>query len=186
MFSHVMVGANDLDASRKFYDAVLGTIGIPAGVTDEKGRLFYLRRRGSSPSRSRSTVLRPPPPTAGRSGLPSRIRPAWTPGMRLASPTAGRPARILRACAKAAWGRCISPTCGIRPATSFAPFTAWAERNASHRSSCASLTMRALPVRASALVRAALAFHVRFAVRGPCTKKSRIVQPTVWTPSRTA
>jgi len=28
MFSHVMIGANDLEASRKFYDAVLGTLGI--------------------------------------------------------------------------------------------------------------------------------------------------------------
>ena len=46
MFSHVMVGANDLDTSRKFYDAVLGTLGIPAGVTDEKGRLFYLSPTG--------------------------------------------------------------------------------------------------------------------------------------------
>jgi catechol 2,3-dioxygenase-like lactoylglutathione lyase family enzyme len=46
MFSHVMVGANDLDASRKFYDAVLGTLGIPAGVTDEKGRIFYLSPHG--------------------------------------------------------------------------------------------------------------------------------------------
>jgi catechol 2,3-dioxygenase-like lactoylglutathione lyase family enzyme len=47
MFSHVMVGANDLDASRKFYDAVLGAIGIPAGVTDEKGRVFYLSPTGA-------------------------------------------------------------------------------------------------------------------------------------------
>ena len=46
MFSHVMVGANDLDASRKFYDAVLGTLGIPASITDEKGRLFYLSPTG--------------------------------------------------------------------------------------------------------------------------------------------
>ena len=46
MFSHVMVGANDLDASRKFYDAVLGTLGIPAAVMDEKGRLFYLSPTG--------------------------------------------------------------------------------------------------------------------------------------------
>jgi len=46
MLSHVMVGANDLDASRKFYDAVLGTLGIPAGVTDEKGRIFYLSPTG--------------------------------------------------------------------------------------------------------------------------------------------
>ena len=46
MFSHVMVGANDLDASRKFYDAVLGTLGLPAAVLDEKGRLFYLSQTG--------------------------------------------------------------------------------------------------------------------------------------------
>jgi catechol 2,3-dioxygenase-like lactoylglutathione lyase family enzyme len=49
MFSHIMVGANDLDASRKFYDAVRGTIGIPAGVMDEKGRLFYLSPTACSP-----------------------------------------------------------------------------------------------------------------------------------------
>ena len=46
MFSHIMVGANDLDASRKFYDAVLGTLGLPAAVLDEKGRLFYLSPTG--------------------------------------------------------------------------------------------------------------------------------------------
>ena len=31
MFSHVMVGTNDLEASKKFYDAVLGTLGISPG-----------------------------------------------------------------------------------------------------------------------------------------------------------
>jgi len=31
MFSHVMIGANDLEASRQFYDAVLGALNIPAG-----------------------------------------------------------------------------------------------------------------------------------------------------------
>jgi catechol 2,3-dioxygenase-like lactoylglutathione lyase family enzyme len=41
MFSHVMVGANDIAAAKKFYDAVLGAIGIPPGVIDEKGRVFY-------------------------------------------------------------------------------------------------------------------------------------------------
>jgi len=46
MFSHIMVGTNDLDASRKFYDAVLGTLGLPAAVMDEKGRLFYLSPTG--------------------------------------------------------------------------------------------------------------------------------------------
>ena len=46
MFSHVMIGANDIDASRKFYYAVLGAIGYSAGVTDEKGRIFYLSPTG--------------------------------------------------------------------------------------------------------------------------------------------
>ncbi len=46
MFSHVMVGANDLTASKKFYDAVLGAIGLPAGITDDKGRVFYLSPTG--------------------------------------------------------------------------------------------------------------------------------------------
>ena len=40
MFSHVMVGSNDLDRSRKFYDALFGK---PAR-TDDKGRLSYGRR----------------------------------------------------------------------------------------------------------------------------------------------
>jgi catechol 2,3-dioxygenase-like lactoylglutathione lyase family enzyme len=46
MFSHVMVGADDIEASRKFYDAVLGTLGIGPAITDEKGRLFYLSPGG--------------------------------------------------------------------------------------------------------------------------------------------
>ena len=41
MFSHVMVGANDVAASKKFYDAVLGAIGVPEGRADPKGRIFY-------------------------------------------------------------------------------------------------------------------------------------------------
>ena len=40
MFSHVMLGSNDLDRSRRFYDAVFGK---PARA-DDKGRLSYGRR----------------------------------------------------------------------------------------------------------------------------------------------
>jgi catechol 2,3-dioxygenase-like lactoylglutathione lyase family enzyme len=47
MFSHVMVGANDIEAARRFYDAVLGTLGIPAATTDDKGRLWYRTQRGT-------------------------------------------------------------------------------------------------------------------------------------------
>ena len=46
MFSHVMVGARDIAASQKFYDAVLGAIGVPAGNTDPKGRVFYRTKTG--------------------------------------------------------------------------------------------------------------------------------------------
>ena len=46
MFSHVMVGANDVSASKTFYDAILGAIGIPPGKLDAKGRVFYMTKTG--------------------------------------------------------------------------------------------------------------------------------------------
>jgi catechol 2,3-dioxygenase-like lactoylglutathione lyase family enzyme len=46
MFSHVMLGVNDLEASRKFYDAVLGTLGIAPGVAN-KNRYFYRSPTGT-------------------------------------------------------------------------------------------------------------------------------------------
>ncbi|MDX5984716.1 MAG: VOC family protein [Pseudomonadota bacterium] len=41
MFSHVMVGSNDLEASRTFYDATLGALGARHG-SDNNGRIFYM------------------------------------------------------------------------------------------------------------------------------------------------
>jgi len=46
MFSHMMIGSNDLDRSRKFYDAVFGAVGGKPGIQDEKGRLVYLHNGG--------------------------------------------------------------------------------------------------------------------------------------------
>ena len=46
MFSHVMLGANDIPESKKFYDAILGTLGYKPGVVDEKGRCFYYTKSG--------------------------------------------------------------------------------------------------------------------------------------------
>lgn len=46
MFSHVMVGTNDIAASKAFYDAILGTIGIREGRLDPKGRVFYRTKTG--------------------------------------------------------------------------------------------------------------------------------------------
>jgi len=47
MFSHVMIGANDLEASRKFYDAVLGTLNIAPGVSNKNTRYFYRSPAGT-------------------------------------------------------------------------------------------------------------------------------------------
>lgn len=51
MFSHVMVGTNDIDKSKTFYDAVLGTLGYAGQAmsnTADSGhkRLFYLHNGG--------------------------------------------------------------------------------------------------------------------------------------------
>jgi catechol 2,3-dioxygenase-like lactoylglutathione lyase family enzyme len=46
MFSHAMVGSNDIPRSRKFYDAVFGAIGGKPGVEDPKGRLIYAHNGG--------------------------------------------------------------------------------------------------------------------------------------------
>jgi catechol 2,3-dioxygenase-like lactoylglutathione lyase family enzyme len=46
MFSHVMFGVNDLERSKKFYDALLGTLGISPGVAN-KNRYFYRSPTGT-------------------------------------------------------------------------------------------------------------------------------------------
>jgi catechol 2,3-dioxygenase-like lactoylglutathione lyase family enzyme len=42
MFSHIMIGSNDIARSKKFYDALFGAMGGKPAVQDEKGRLIYL------------------------------------------------------------------------------------------------------------------------------------------------
>ena len=39
MFSHVMLGVDDLEVSKRFYDALLGTLGIGPGIAN-KSRYF--------------------------------------------------------------------------------------------------------------------------------------------------
>jgi len=46
VFSHVMIGSNDIARSRSFYDALIGAIGGKPGVQDPKGRLIYVHRGG--------------------------------------------------------------------------------------------------------------------------------------------
>ncbi|HVR90229.1 MAG TPA: VOC family protein [Novosphingobium sp.] len=46
MYSHNMVGTNDVAKSKIFYDAVFGAIGGKPGIQDEKGRLIYMHNDG--------------------------------------------------------------------------------------------------------------------------------------------
>ncbi|MEO8754263.1 MAG: VOC family protein [Casimicrobiaceae bacterium] len=45
MFSHIMVGTNDIDRAKTFYDAVLGTLGVAAGFVD-RHRVFWRTATG--------------------------------------------------------------------------------------------------------------------------------------------
>ncbi len=51
MFSHVMVGSNDIERSKQFYDAVLGVIGAGEPMRNQNGtgqtRLFYRHDGGT-------------------------------------------------------------------------------------------------------------------------------------------
>jgi catechol 2,3-dioxygenase-like lactoylglutathione lyase family enzyme len=51
MFSHVMVGTNDIERSKRFYDAVLGTLGVPEGFCNQgpsgHQRVFYRHGGGT-------------------------------------------------------------------------------------------------------------------------------------------
>lgn len=48
MFTHMIVGATDLDASKAFYDAALGALGHSKGhMMREIGRVMYSSRTGS-------------------------------------------------------------------------------------------------------------------------------------------
>jgi catechol 2,3-dioxygenase-like lactoylglutathione lyase family enzyme len=45
MFSHIMIGTNDLDRAKGFYDALLGAIDIGPGRID-RHRVFYMTPTG--------------------------------------------------------------------------------------------------------------------------------------------
>jgi len=46
MFSHVMIGTNDLDRAKAFYDTLLATLDVPAGFVD-RHRVFYRTPAGT-------------------------------------------------------------------------------------------------------------------------------------------
>ena len=46
MFSHIMLGANDVETSKTFYDAALGALGARSAMVDPKGRAMYMHGGG--------------------------------------------------------------------------------------------------------------------------------------------
>ena len=42
MYSHMMVGSNDMARARTFYDALFASIGGKPAIQDDKGRLIYM------------------------------------------------------------------------------------------------------------------------------------------------
>jgi catechol 2,3-dioxygenase-like lactoylglutathione lyase family enzyme len=65
MFSHVILGVNDIEVSKKFYDALLGTLGIKPGIYNHNGvctRYFY---RSAGVSFGITTPLNGEPATHG-------------------------------------------------------------------------------------------------------------------------
>ncbi len=45
MFSHIMIGTNNLDRAKAFYDAVLSVFAVPPGVLDHH-RVFWRTATG--------------------------------------------------------------------------------------------------------------------------------------------
>ena len=73
MFSHIMIGTNDIERSKSFYDAVLGVFGVgePLRNVAKTGHTTKAARFASA---SPSTAKWPAVPTAARLAL-SAIRP---------------------------------------------------------------------------------------------------------------
>ncbi|CAM4312738.1 MAG: VOC family protein [Comamonas sp.] len=61
MFSHIMLGVNDLERGKRFYDALLGQLGIAPGVAN-RNRFFYRSPTGTF---AISTPINGEPASAG-------------------------------------------------------------------------------------------------------------------------
>ena len=100
MFTHVVIGSNDLERARRFYDAVFAALGGKPGEMDARGRLVYAH------AGSRLMITKPidgKPATAANGGTigigapsPDHVR-AWHEagaahgGTAIESPPAERP-----------------------------------------------------------------------------------------------
>lgn len=46
MYSHIMIGSNNIEKSKQFYDSALGALGSEPAMVDENNRLIYMNNDG--------------------------------------------------------------------------------------------------------------------------------------------
>src|ERR1043166_540063 len=68
MFSHIMIGSNDIARSKKFYDALFTAIGGQPGTEPREGRLAYAHNGSRFLVTKPNDGNTPHPPTAGHTG----------------------------------------------------------------------------------------------------------------------
>ena len=98
MFSHIMIGTNNLTRAKAFYDAVLATLGVPAGFVD-RHRVFWRTSGGTF------SVTEP------IDGKPATVANGGTIGFAMASP---EQADAWHAAGVAAGGRSCEDPPGVR------------------------------------------------------------------------
>ena len=101
MYSHNMVGSNDLAKSKTFYDAIFKAIGGNPAVQDDKGRLIYMHNDG---------LFLVTPPIDGQ---PATAGNGCTIGFAMSSP---EQADAWHAAGVAAGGKAIEDPPGVREA----------------------------------------------------------------------
>ena len=102
MFSHMVVGSNDIDRSQKFYDALFAAMGGQPGRRDDKGRLIYFHN---------GALFLVTPPIDGN---PATYANGGTIGFGMTSP---EQADAWHKAGVEAGGRAIENPPGIRPAS---------------------------------------------------------------------
>ena len=110
MFNHIMIGTNDIEKSKAFYEKVLKVIGVQGAVdnTLDSGikRAFFIHDGNvlalSQPIDGEAATRANGMTIGFKCNCPNRSRNCTTRRSRRAAPAS----KTCRACAKARWGRC--------------------------------------------------------------------------------
>jgi catechol 2,3-dioxygenase-like lactoylglutathione lyase family enzyme len=110
MYSHMMVGSNDIDRSKTFYDALFGAVGGKPGIKDDKGRLIYMHN---------GSMFLVTPPIDGQPATPGN---GMTVGFAMESP---EQADAWHAAGVAAGGKAIEDPPGVRSSPAMTLYLAY-------------------------------------------------------------